>query len=100
MCITNIKEQKHKARLLSLMDEFNEYYQQRHPTHGFTSINIFKGYEYYVSKFFIKRLDREVLKNKDFMIIHDIKYKHELSVSYTAHNDYDDLIEKLATMIK
>jgi len=29
------------------------------------------------------------------MIIHDIKYKHELSISYTAQYDYDELIEML-----
>lgn len=37
-----------------------------------------------MSEFFIKKLDQQVTRNNDFMIIHDIKYKHELSISYTA----------------
>lgn len=96
MSIIKLNEQKNKRRLLSLIDEFNEKYQQKQPTHDFKSIAVFDNYSDYVNEFFIRRLDEEVNRQKDFMIIHDIKYKHdELSLSYTACNDYDDLIESL-----
>jgi hypothetical protein len=98
LSVVKISEQKNKRRLLSLIDEFNEQYQQQLPTHDFKSIAVFDNYSDYVGEFFIRRLDEEITKNNDFMIINDIKYKHnELSISYTACNDYDDLIESLGS---
>ncbi|APD85414.1 hypothetical protein BM527_04560 [Alteromonas sp. Mex14] len=97
--VIKLAEQKNKRKLLSLMEQFNEEYQQRLPTHGFKSIALFDSYTYYISDFQIKRLDEEVTKQNDFMVISDIKEKHgELSISYTAINDYDDLIQSLGNL--
>lgn len=98
MSVINLNTQKRKRKLLSLMyefNEFNEFYQQKQPSHSFKNISVFDNYQLYVSEFFIKKLDPQATRNNDFMIIHDIKYKHELSISYTAQNDYDELIEML-----
>lgn len=95
MSVKNLNEHKRKHMLLSLMSEFNEFYQQKQPSHHFRSISVFDSYQLYVSEFFIKKIDQQVTRNNDFMIIHDIKYKHELSISYTAQNDYDELIATL-----
>lgn len=96
--IIKLNEQKNKRRFLSLLDAFNEQYQQQQPTHDFKSISVFDSYSDYVNEFFIRRLDEEVNRKKDFMIIHDIKYKHnELSISYTACHDYDYLIESIGS---
>ncbi|CCQ09831.1 hypothetical protein PALB_6790 [Pseudoalteromonas luteoviolacea B = ATCC 29581] len=95
MRVINLNAQKRKRKLLSLMSEFNEIYQQKQPSHSFKSISVFDNYQFYISEFFIKKLDQQVTRNNDFMIIHDIKYKHELSISYTAQHDYDELIEML-----
>ncbi|MFT5450667.1 MAG: hypothetical protein ACI9N9_000144 [Enterobacterales bacterium] len=69
--------------------------EEKQPSHSFKSISVFGNYQFYVSEFFIKKLDQQVTRNNDFMIIHDIKYKHGLSISYTAQHDYDELIEML-----
>lgn len=98
MSIIKLNEQKNKRRFLSLLDAFNEQYQQQQPTHDFKSIAVFDNFSDYVNEFFIRRLDEEVNRKKDFMIIHDIKYKHnELSISYTACHDYDYLIESFGS---
>ncbi|WP_350644667.1 hypothetical protein [Pseudoalteromonas sp. G24-MNA-CIBAN-0072] len=95
MNVININAQTRRRKLLSLMSEFNEFYQQKQPSHHFKSISVFDNYQFYISEFFIKKLDPQVTRNNDFMIIHDIKYKRELSISYTAQNDYDELIATL-----
>ncbi|WJG07717.1 hypothetical protein [Aliiglaciecola sp. LCG003] len=96
MSVKNLNEQKLKRRLLSLMSEFNALYQQKQPSHHFKSICVFDNYQLYVSEFLIKKIDQQVTRNNDFMIIHDIKYKRdELSISYTSQHDYDELIETL-----
>ena len=95
MKVINLNAQNRKRKLLSFMTEFNEFYQQMQPSHHFKSISVFDSYQLYVSEFFIKKLDQLVTRNNDFMIIHDIKYKHELSISYTAQHDYDELIKTL-----
>lgn len=95
MSVKNLNEQKFKHRLLSLMSEFNALYHQKQSSHHFKSICVFDNYQLSVSEFLIKKIDQQVTRNNDFMIIHDIKYKRELSISYTAQNDYDELIETL-----
>ncbi|MGB0833412.1 MAG: hypothetical protein ACPGR2_02740 [Psychrobium sp.] len=95
MSVKNLNEHKLKRSQLLLMSEFNALYQKKQPSHHFMSISVFDSYQLYVSEFFIKKLDQQVTRNNDFMIIHDIKYKHELSISYTAQYDYDELIEML-----
>lgn len=96
MNVFNLNAQKRRRKLLSLMSEFNELYQKKQPSHHFKSISVFDNYQLYVSEFFINKLDQQVTRNNDFMIIHDIKYKHVLSISYTAQNDYDELVEMLS----
>lgn len=99
MSVIKLDEQKNKRKLLSLMGQFNEEYQRQLPTHNFNSIAVFDSYTHYMSDFQLKRLDEEVTKQNDFMVISDIKEKHgELSISYTAINDYDDLIESLGNL--
>ena len=95
MSVKNLNEHKLKRSLLLLMSEFNALYQKKQPSHHFKSISVFENYQLYVSEFLIKKLDQQVTRNNDFMIIHDIKYKRELSISYTAQNDYDELIATL-----
>lgn len=65
---------------------------------GFKAINVFKGWSNFADDWQIRRLDYEALKNKDFIVIHDIKYKFNyVSVSYTSklNIDYDDMIDSL-----
>ena len=68
-----------------LFYEADSEFKKLKPTKGFKSINIFRGWAYYVGEWFKRRLDSEINKNDDFVQITDIKYKlNELLVSYIS----------------
>lgn len=68
-----------------LFYEADSEFKKLKPTKGFKSINIFRGWAYYVGEWFKRRLDSEINKNDDFVQITDIKYKlNELRVSYIS----------------
>lgn len=96
MTVTKINDHRDKLKLLSLMDGLGSEYENALPDDGFESIQVFDGYEFFISKSLLLKLDKKVLAQNDLMIIHDIKYKHdELRISYVAQHDYDDYIESL-----
>lgn len=96
MKIENFKLSQQKIAMHKLFYEAESEFKKLTPTKGFKSINIFRGWTYYVEEWFIRRLDSEINKNDDFVQITDIKYKlNELRVSYISDLgiDYDEFIE-------
>lgn len=98
MTIKKISDYKAKKLMKGLFEEYTEAFQNSGPTHDFNSINIFKGWEYTIEGWILKRIDKEVMKHNDFIRITDIKDKHgSIAISYESLNnvDYDDFIEQL-----
>ncbi|WP_206483019.1 hypothetical protein [Thalassotalea sp. G2M2-11] len=96
--IEHLEQVKQKRRLKKLMLEYHDEFMQLFPSDGFRAISIFNGWEYTVSCWFMRKLDQEVVRNKDFIQISDIKYKHNyLSINYSSQLDidYDEVIAAL-----
>lgn len=96
--VEHIEQAKQKRQLKKLMIEYHDVFMNLPASEGLKAISVFKGWEYTVSEWFMRKLDQEVHKNKDFIEITDIKYKlHYLSINYNSmlDIDYDDVIEAL-----
>lgn len=99
MTVTKISDHRDKLKLFSLMDELGSEYENALLNNGFKSINFFDSNDLYISKSLLHKLDNEVSRLNDFMVIIDIKHKHgELRISYIAQHDYDDFILLFATL--
>lgn len=96
MTLKSLRIAQKKKTMRELFYEAEREFRKLKPSIGFTSINVFNGWEHYIEHWFLKRLDTEVTNQGDFVQVKDIKYKlNELRVSYNSilGVDYDDFIE-------
>lgn len=96
--IVNIKNSVLRLVMRHLFSKFKDEFNNLDISEGFKALNVFNGWHYFADDWQVKRLDSEVYKNKDFVVVHDIKYKlNYVSISYTSKRDldYDHLIDSL-----
>lgn len=102
MNLIRFKHQKSKRSFRNLIKRYAEELMSKKPSKGFKAISIYKGWQYDIHEFHIKRLDAEIHKQNDLIIIYDIKHNrcNELCINYISRqgNDYDAFIEKLLTI--
>ena len=99
MKVININQAKINSELNKLIEAYAEHIKNEKPSDGFKAISIFSGWETEVNKWVLLRLDYEANKNKDLLLITDIKYKllNRLSINYVSclGLDYDEFIESI-----
>ena len=99
MKLINLQQEIVSRNFKKLMEEYAKELVNQKPTSNFKAISIYRNWQVNINEFLIKRLDTEVNKQKDLIIISDIKYNrcNQLYISYVSMSgiDYDDFIERL-----
>ena len=99
MNLISFNHHKTKRYFNRLIKAYAKELMSKKPTKGFKAISIYIGWQRDIREFLVKRIDVEVLKNNDFIIISDIKHNrcNQLCISYISilGLDYDGFIERL-----
>ena len=100
MKLINLQQEIVSRNFKKLMKEYAKELVNQKPTSNFKAISIYRNWRVDINEFLIKRLDAEVHKQNDLIIISNIKYNrcNQLCINYTSMYgiDYDDFIERLS----